>query len=185
MKHHNDKALFRKFVQQGKAYADGIYDFTFDHRYLIYHVVDVGLRYIALDSMTGLGSEVTYLPFGSTPYTPTTYYLLIPKILYSIKYTGDSRYLEQRTAAPSETIDFIFRVVLPYHGYAIREEQIKLAQNMYEGFRFGRVSINEAEVGTGKTMATLLRDLWQDEHWGEIADRSPLQPRVLNCKKQS
>lgn len=156
---YNDEALFRKFVQQGKAYPGGKYDFTFNDRFLIYHIVDVGLRYIALDSMTGLGSEVQCLSYGANRYTKTTYYQLIPKILYSIKYTGDTRYLDRVTVTPSDTIDFIFRVVLPYYGYAVREEQIRLAQNMYEGFRYCHVSINEAEVGAGKSLAYLVAGL--------------------------
>ena len=48
MIHYNDEALFREFVAKGKAYGNGKYDFTFEDRYIIYHVKDVALRYIAL-----------------------------------------------------------------------------------------------------------------------------------------
>ena len=156
--HYNDEALFREFVAKGKAYGDGTYDFTFEDRYIIYHVKDVALRYIALDKETGLASEVEYLSKSTRLYTKNTYYKLFARILYSIKYNGDTRYVstDRMVMTPSETIDFIFRQVMPYYGYAIREEQIKLAHNMYEGFRNGRVSINEAEVGTGKSMAYLV-----------------------------
>lgn len=158
MIHYNDEALFREFVAKGKAYGEGTYDFTFEDRYIIYHVKDVALRYIALDKETGLASEVEYLTKSSKLYTKTTYYKLFARILYSIKYNGDTRYIstERMVMTPSETIDFIFRQVMPYHGYAVREEQIKLAHSMYEGFKTGRVSINEAEVGTGKSMAYLV-----------------------------
>lgn len=158
MIHYNDEALFREFVAKGTAYGEGTYDFTFEDRYIIYHVKDVALRYIALDKETGLASEVEYLTKSSKLYTKTTYYKLFARILYSIKYNGDTRYIstERMVMTPSETIDFIFRQVMPYHGYAVREEQIKLAHSMYEGFKTGRVSINEAEVGTGKSMAYLV-----------------------------
>ena len=156
--HYNDEALFQEFVAKGKAYGDGTYDFTFENRYIIYHVKDVALRYIALDKETGLASEVEYLSKSTRPYTKNTYYKLFVRILYSIKYNGDTRYVstDRMVMTPKETIDFIFRQVMPYHGYAVREEQIKLAHNMYEGFKTGRVSINEAEVGTGKSMAYLV-----------------------------
>ena len=156
--HYNDEALFQEFVAKGKAYGDGTYDFTFENRYIIYHVKDVALRYIALDKETGLASEVEYLSKSTRPYTKNTYYKLFARILYSIKYNGDTRYVstDRMVMTPKETIDFIFRQVMPYHGYAVREEQIKLAHNMYEGFKTGRVSINEAEVGTGKSMAYLV-----------------------------
>ena len=156
MIHYKDEALFNELVQKGKAYADGKYDFTFDNRYLIYHVTDVKIRYIAIDAKTGLASEVKRMSKGSHPYTETTYPKLISNILNSIKYNGDVRYLHAVAVQPTEAIDFIFRVVLPYHGYAVREEQIKLSQKMFEGFRDGCVSINEAEVGTGKSMAYLV-----------------------------
>ena len=38
MIHYNDEALFREFVAKGKAYGEGTYDFTFEDRYIIYHV---------------------------------------------------------------------------------------------------------------------------------------------------
>ena len=76
MIHYNDEALFREFVAKGKAYGDGTYDFTFEDRYIIYHVKDVALRYIALDKETGLASEVEYLSKSTRPYTKNTYYKL-------------------------------------------------------------------------------------------------------------
>ena len=156
MIHYNDKEQFEELKQKGKAYQDGKYDFTFEDRYIIYHVCDVALRYIAIDKNTELATEVKYINSNRKLYTKRTYPRLIANILYSIKYNGDIRYLETVSIKPNEAIDFIFRVVLPYHGYAVREEQIKLSQKMYEGLRDGCISINEAEVGTGKSMAYLV-----------------------------
>lgn len=156
MIHYKDETLFKELVQKGKAYGSGKYDFTFEDRYLIYHVTDVALRYIAIDKKTELASEVKYMSKNTRPYTKITFPKLIADILYSIKYNGDMRYMDTVLTKPADTIDFIFRVVLPYHGYTVREEQIKLSQKMYEGFRDGCVSINEAEVGTGKSMAYLV-----------------------------
>lgn len=57
---------------------------------------------------------------------------------------------------PFALIEYIFRTVLSAHGYAVREEQIRLCKTMYIGLTDKRVSICEAEVGTGKTMAYLV-----------------------------
>ncbi len=53
-------------------------------------------------------------------------------------------------------IDSIFREVLPNYGYAVREEQIILSKKIYRGLTGKLVTIAEAEVGTGKTMAYLV-----------------------------
>lgn len=57
---------------------------------------------------------------------------------------------------PYHLIDYIFRTVLPSKGYAVREDQIRLCKTMYVGLTAKHVSICEAEVGTGKTMAYLV-----------------------------
>ena len=57
---------------------------------------------------------------------------------------------------PKDEIDDIFHNVLSAFGFSVREEQIKLSQKMLEGFRKYKVSMNEAEVGTGKSLAYLV-----------------------------
>jgi len=50
----------------------------------------------------------------------------------------------------------IFNEVLPQYGYAIRKEQISLAEHIFEAICNRRISLAEAEVGTGKTLAYLI-----------------------------
>ena len=59
----------------------------------------------------------------------------------------------------SDFIDIVFRNILPKYGYAVREEQIRLSKTMFEGLTRKRVTLSEAEVGTGKTMAYLVASL--------------------------
>lgn len=63
------------------------------------------------------------------------------------------------TSSPDKMIDTIFRSVLPLHGYAVREQQIDMAKAVYRGLTLKKVTLCEAEVGTGKTMAYLVAGL--------------------------
>ncbi len=151
-----DDELFNGLIETQNVYKNGVYDFTFEKRFIIYHAdVKHGCEYYAYDKKTGYSSTVTFV---NKPYeiNKETQKLLIPKILFSIKYTGDTRYLTMYTKNPVEIIDAIFRVILPANGYTIREEQIKLCKDMYYGFTEKQVAICEAEVGTGKTLAYLV-----------------------------
>ena len=155
----NDADRMHAFQDCGKVYKDAEYDFTFEGRFIIYHCDLVGtLAYIALDMETGLGSVIVRRLPGKY-VGKNEYRSLMPHILSSIKYTGDSRYCSAFAERPLEVIDSIFRVVLPEYGYNIREEQIVLAKNMYKGLTNKSVSVCEAEVGTGKTLAYLIASL--------------------------
>ncbi|MEA5003849.1 MAG: hypothetical protein VB081_10155, partial [Christensenella sp.] len=69
----------------------------------------------------------------------------------------------------------IFANILPQHGYAVRENQIALAEHILETISRRAISLAESEVGTGKTMAYLvaavlakrgrLNDLWLCGHY--------------------
>ncbi|MCL2517315.1 MAG: ATP-dependent DNA helicase [Oscillospiraceae bacterium] len=50
----------------------------------------------------------------------------------------------------------IFNEILPQHRYTIRKEQISLARHILETIYTRSVSLAEAEVGTGKTLAYLI-----------------------------
>lgn len=153
---YSDSETLKSYILADKAYEGGAYDFTFENRYIIYHTsMRHKVDYIALDMTTGLASHIlTKNP--SELYTTVSYRKLIPHILYSVKYTGDMRYLNRFADNPLEVIDSIFRVVLPDNGYNIREEQISLAKKMYIGFTEKQVALCEAEVGTGKTLSYLV-----------------------------
>ena len=151
---YNDKEILDNFIECGKAYKQGKYDFTFEDRFIIYHTkIKKIFTYIALDTHTGLASKVID---AKTEYTKETYITMIPEILYAIKYTGDRRHINKISIEPYELIDLIFRVILFNNGYKIREEQIELSKKMYNGFVNKQISICEAEVGTGKTLAYLV-----------------------------
>lgn len=155
-KNHQD--AYEYYINERMAYPGGDYDFTFEDRFLIYHAP---LRhqtvYIAIDMKTGLSVEICSRKNGV--YMEHEYTELIPDIFNAIKYTGDRRYKNVFAADPLKVIDSIFRIVLPSFGYAVREEQIKLCKQMFLGMTGKRVSICEAEVGTGKTLAYLIAGL--------------------------
>ena len=155
-KNHQD--AYEYYINERMAYPGGDYDFTFEDRFLIYHAP---LRhqtvYIAIDMKTGLSVEICSRKDGV--YMEHEYTELIPDIFNAIKYTGDRRYKNVFAADPLKVIDSIFRIVLPSFGYAVREEQIKLCKQMFLGMTGKRVSICEAEVGTGKTLAYLIAGL--------------------------
>lgn len=56
----------------------------------------------------------------------------------------------------AETIEHIFREILPEHGYSLRTEQMELAKHILEALRSRMVSLSEAGVGIGKTHAYLI-----------------------------
>ena len=153
---YSDKETFEAYQNAGKAHKGGTYDFTFENRFIIYHAsLRRKVDYIAIDMTTGLASCVITKQPGNL-YTKVSYRRLIPHILYSVKYTGDMRYLNRFASDPIKVIDSIFRVVLPNNGYTIREEQISLAKKMFVGFTEKQIALCEAEVGTGKTLSYLV-----------------------------
>ncbi len=133
---------------------DALYDFTFENRYHIFHRPRREIfEYIALDQTTGLTSLVLE---KKTPLDPDDFTLIIPKILNAIKYTGDQRFAGAGAFPPEELIDIIFRVIMPQYGYTLREQQLQMALSIYRGLTNKKVTLCEAEVGTGKTMAYLV-----------------------------
>lgn len=161
---YTDAEVLEQYKDCEKAYDNGVYDFTFENRYIIYHAnIRNRTEYLALDMKTGLASQVS--TYGKTKqYTPCSYHRLIPEILYSIKYNGDMRYIDAMIDEPLEIIDSIFRVILANNGYNIREEQIALAKKMYIGFTDKQIAICEAEVGTGKTLSYLVAAVVARQH---------------------
>lgn len=160
----SDNEILENYINARKAYKDGVYDFTFEHRYLIYHApLRNKIDYLVIDLKTGLSSTVNTVK-SSNLYPKESYRDLIPLILNSIKYNGDKRYLNRFADRPLDVIDSIFRYVLPNNGYNIREEQITLAKKMYLGFTSKQVALCEAEVGTGKTLSYLVAAIVAKNH---------------------
>ena len=164
---YKDSDMLQEFIDAEKAYKDAVYDFTFENRYLIYHFpVKDEVRYVALDSYTGSGSEVTRRKKGNL-YSSASYSSMTPRILESIKYTGDWRYLSKLAFDPIAVIDSIFRTILPEYGFTVRKEQISLSKHIYKAMTEKQVGICEAEVGTGKTMAYLIAAVVAREYYAK------------------
>lgn len=162
---YNDSDTLQNFIDADKAYHGAIYDFTFEGRFIVYHFfVKDTARYVALDSMTGYGSEITRRRKDNL-FDSRSYHSMTPMVLDSIKYTGDKRYLNVIVNNPLETIESIFRTILPEYGFTVREDQIKLSQDMYLGLTGKQVAICEAEVGTGKTLAYLIASFVAKERY--------------------
>lgn len=152
----HDEDLLQSFAERHKTYPGAVYDFTFENRFVIYHaVVAHALHYVTLDTKTGYGSEICTRKMDR-PIQKSEYRDMMPRILASIRYTGDRRNCDPMKERPLEVIDSIFREVLPHYGYTVREEQIALSKKIYLGLTEKLVSIAEAEVGTGKTLAYLI-----------------------------
>ena len=182
-KNHQD--AYEYYINERMAYPGGDYDFTFEDRFLIYHAP---LRhqtvYIAIDMKTGLSVEICSRKDGV--YMEHEYTELIPDIFNAIKYTGDRRYKNVFAADPLKVIDSIFRIVLPSFGYTVREEQIKLCKQMFLGMTGKRVSICEAEVGTGKTLAYLIAGLCAKRYENSMFDGdNPVTITTSNIELQT
>lgn len=116
---------------------------------------------------TGYSSEVVRCK-KQDEYPKTAYRILIPRILYSIKYTGDARYLSPLSEKSTDIIEFLFCSVFPAYGLAVRPEQIRLCKSMYLGLIEKRMSLCEAEVGTGKTLAYLVAGLMAQKRYDRL-----------------
>jgi len=97
-----------------------------------------------------------------TPLSPSEVEKMVERILKS-NVAGAGRYHADR--APRQQITFnkakeilkhTFKNVLPQHGYSIRKEQIDLASHILSAIHGREVTLAEAKVGTGKTLAYLI-----------------------------
>jgi ATP-dependent DNA helicase DinG len=55
-----------------------------------------------------------------------------------------------------EMLDTVFKEILPQYGYNVRKEQLSLAHHILDAISRRCISLAEAEVGTGKTLAYLI-----------------------------
>ncbi len=135
----NDFMSFRMMPDRMKADPSGIYDFTFEGRYIIYHYRhQVMNHYIALDKTTGLGSSVMMTRERMDDHN---YPMMIPAILYAIKYTGDRRMNMGEQIQRGNWIDMIFHCLLPQIGFSVREDQVRMANVMYNGLVGKKVTL--------------------------------------------
>ena len=85
-----------------------------------------------------------------SPIAKDEYLLIIPKILFSIKYNGDQRYKGAGAYPPTDLIDIIFRVIMPQYGYAVREQQLEMAQSIYAGLSSKKATLCEPRSAPAK-----------------------------------
>lgn len=155
---YNDQDVFRDLIADQKIHRNGEYDFTYENRFILYHVRKYRkLHYVAYDLLTDREYSITTTKKGA--YLENTYTRLIPLIIERTRSHTTRDCTRMMVDRPFEFIDLIFRFVLLESGYTVREEQIKLCKQMYNGFLNKQVSICEAEVGTGKTLAYLVAGL--------------------------
>lgn len=144
----------KEFLKSSQATMGAVYDFTFGKRYDIFHrPIGKAFVYIALDRTTG---KTSWVLERKTPMDASEYPDITPQILYSIKYTGDPGYKGASSYSAMDLMDIIFKVLMPKHGYSFREQQYEMALSIFHGLNYRKVTLCEAEVGTGKTMAYLV-----------------------------
>ena len=73
-------------------------------------------------------------------------------ILEADRHSGDKLPLE----SCREIMQIVFHEILPQYGYGVRKEQVALAFHIMEALDRRAVSLAEAEVGTGKSLAYLI-----------------------------
>jgi ATP-dependent DNA helicase DinG len=69
------------------------------------------------------------------------------------KNKGERNVLSKKS---KDVLDEIFREILPKYNYSLREGQIELAHQMLTSLQNRKISLCEAEVGTGKTHAYII-----------------------------
>ena len=122
---------------------------------------DTGKTYIytAVNLKTGRREVLSRRP---TPLTTSGVEAMAEKIRLS-KVAGAGRLQADRAFGDKIGIEHcramlneVFNEILPQYGYTIRKEQVSLANNILNAIENRSVSLAEAEVGTGKTLAYLV-----------------------------
>ena len=122
---------------------------------------DTGSRYIyTVVNIKTEKKEVIYR--SKTPLTTSGVDSIVEKISRS-KVAGAGRCEADRSLEDKATLNncremlaYVFNRILPLHGFTVRDEQISLAKHILEAINNRNISLAEAEVGTGKTLAYLV-----------------------------
>jgi len=97
-----------------------------------------------------------------TPLAPSDIYRAVERIRASgiagaARLEADRPYESRITYDKSrEILNEVFRNIMPQYGYAVRKEQIALAESILKTICDRKTTLAEAEVGTGKTLAYLI-----------------------------
>ena len=148
----SNQDAFEYYKSEGYLHPEAEYAFTFETRWLIVHQpCRDKITYHAFDMQTKktrkLSTEQEAFSLEDVREK------LLPQIL---RVLAADRLFPWATFDPIEMIKTVFESILPDYGYALRPEQLRLAIAVYEGFMGKTISICEAEVGSGKTMAYLV-----------------------------
>ena len=148
----NDLDAFDHYQYEGYLHPNAEYDFTFEARWLIIHRFDhEKVVYESFDMET---KKTKHVSRESDPFlSDEVHEKLLPQILQVLAYI---REFPWNSFDPHEMITTVFKSILPAYGLFFRPEQLRLSLTIYDGFVGKAVSICEAEVGSGKTIAYLV-----------------------------
>lgn len=148
----SDQDAFDYYQFEKYIHPEAEYDFTFEARWLIFHHADRNkILYECLDMQTKKTKRISREP--AVYLFEESREQLLAQILRAVAYI---RPFPWSSFEPIDMIKAIFENILPAYGFALRPEQVRLSIMIYDGFMGKTVSICEAEVGSGKTMAYLV-----------------------------
>ena len=145
---YTDKEIFNTYIEDGKISDSYEYLFTYDTNYLFTERTS-GRSFVVtvLDKSSGASINLSRM---TTPYINSKQEKLINK------FRSLELYQFQLPDSPLDMIDIIFRKIMVERGFKIRKNQIELSKKMFQGMIKEHISIDEAEVGTGKTYAYIV-----------------------------
>jgi ATP-dependent DNA helicase DinG len=73
-----------------------------------------------------------------------------------MRNANQTRHIGRCQKRAHEEVEYIFRELLPKHGLAVREEQLKLSHEMLDALWGDQIALCDAGVGIGKTYAYLV-----------------------------
>ncbi|MDL2293385.1 ATP-dependent DNA helicase [Ruminococcaceae bacterium OttesenSCG-928-D13] len=142
----------------GHTYDEGKPLFTAYGCVLFEKEMSNGYRYCAYDLKTNRSQLISRRknPLGDEDFGKAAAKI---RTLFT---TGRSRYEADRTPGEklseeelAQILEHVFHKLLPAHGYTLRRSQAELAAHTLDALCRRRVSLSEAEVGVGKTLAYL------------------------------
>jgi ATP-dependent DNA helicase DinG len=166
---YNDHSIVERYITHKKLSGNCNYVFTFDRKYIVYERWTG--KTFAYSVLNYSNDTIANIMKSQVQITKDMHNALVKKILNSKIYKF------KLPNEPSELIDFIFRKIFPEYGYLVRENQIKLSINMFNGMCNKSVALCEAEVGTGKTYAYIIAGIV----YGLYEVKKQLANRILNA----
>lgn len=96
-------------------------------------------------------------PIDQATYERMAERISISSVRGKSRLEADRRFGEQTSRGHLHRImETVFQEIMPMYGYKVRERQVELAGQILDAILSRRISLSEAEVGTGKTHAYLI-----------------------------